>query len=255
MKSSKETPDVIKEAKRVSRNAALGITAWTLSIFPLTALSNTTLFAGTHSFLFWIAGAAVLAYFTDWTKLSSATTLLEEYRKKTAHNLLESTLGPDPELDADHPLAGIAERVRGLAEGDARVLDVVDTLLVKVREVEHDLASLTAAVEAEQSLGATNEDERIQRLNTVASQKKAVIEKLAGGLRDLHVELTVRKNDDHDALLSQVSNMLDGIAAETEVEQALSEPAVSETASIIQSNDDVERKRTAQRQESQKERT
>jgi hypothetical protein len=250
MKWSDEPPDVIKEAKRVSHNAALKLTAWTVSIFPFMWISEYLPF--NYSILMWLAGGAVLAYFTDWAKLKSATTLLEEYPKIAAHNLLEATLAPDPELDAEHPLAGIAERVRGLADRDGRVLDVVDTLLVKVSEIEHDLASLTAAVEAEKSLGATEEDDRIQRLNAVALQKNTVLEKLAGGLRDLHVELTVRKNDDHDALLSQVSDMLNGISAEAEVEQALSEPAVSESVSITESSD-AERKRAAQRQESQKE--
>ena len=255
MGTSDDIPEVIKEARRVNRNAAIGITAYSVSIFPLMALSEYLSF--NHSFLMWAAAGGVLAYFTDWSKLSSAYTLLEEYKKRTAKNLLEDAIGPEPELDADHPLAGIAERVRGLADGDKRVLEVVDTLLVKVGEVENDLASLTAALEAEQSLGATDEDERIQRLNAVAVKKKAVLEKLAGGLRDLHVELTVRKNEDHGALLSAVSNMLDGIAAETEVEQAMVEAtvAVPAPASKTESTEDAERKRDAQRRDAQKERS
>jgi len=253
MRSSDDTPDVIKEAKRLHRNAFIGITAYSVSIFPLMALSEHLSF--NFSFLAWVAAGGVLAYFTDWAKLGQTYTLLEEYKKRTAKNLLESTLGPEPELDADHPLSGIAERVRGLAQGDKRVLDVVDTLLVKVDEVEQDLASLTAAVEAEQSLGATEADDRIQRLNAVATQKKAVLEKLAHGLRDLHVELTVRQDEDHDALLSQVSNMLDGIAADVEVKQALSEPKASAPPPAVESEGDAARKRAAQRQDAQKERT
>ena len=253
MSASDDIPAVIKEAKRLHRNAAIGITAYSLSIFPAMAIADYLHF--NFSFLIWVAAGGVLAYFTDWSKLGSTYTLLEEYKKRKAKKLLETTLGPEPELDADHPLAGIAERVRGLACGDKRVLDVVDTLLVKVGEVEHDLGSLTAAVEAEKNLGTTDEDDRIQRLNAVAIQKKAVLEKLANGLRDLHVELTVRQDEDHDALLSQVSNMLDGIAAETEVEHALSEPAVRKTETIAENNDDAERKREVQRREALKDRT
>ena len=85
-------------------------------------------------------------------------------------------------------------------------------------------------------------------------KKKAVLEKLAGGLRDLHVELTVRKDEDHGALLSAVSNMLDGIAAETEVEQAMVEATVPAPASKTETTEDFERKRNAQRQDTQKER-
>ena len=235
----------------MNRNFAIGSFAYSVSIFPMIAISQYVSF--NHAFLMWVAAGGVLAYFTDWSKLSSTYTLLEEYKKRTAKNLLEDAIGPEPELDAEHPLAGIAERVRGLADGDKRVLGVVDTLLVKVGEVEHDLASLTAALEAEQSLGATDEDERIQRLNAVAVKKKAVLEKLAGGLRDLHVELTVRKNEDHGALLSQVSNMLDGIAAETEVEQSMVEATVP--APTSESSEDVDRKRDAQRHDAQKERS
>ena len=256
MGTSDDIPEVIKEARRVNRNAAIALWVWSLGWVPLMILDAHFGIDFGYSAVGWLASGGLLAAFTPWSKLGPAYTLLEEYKKRTAKNLLEDAIGPEPELDAEHPLAGIAERVRGLADGDKRVLGVVDTLLVKVGEVEHDLASLTAALEAEQSLGATDEDERIQRLNTVAVKKKAVLEKLAGGLRDLHVELTVRKNEDHGALLSAVSNMLDGIAAETEVEQAMVEAtvAVPKVEPKAESTEDAERKRDAQRRDAQKER-
>jgi len=127
------------------------------------------------------------------------------------------------ELPAEHPLRGIAARVRELGGDDARVSRMVDTLVAKLDAVRQDVDSLRDAIETEQSLSTSENEPRIDRLVQVLADKEAVLAQLKGALQDLHVELTARQNEDHEALFHQVNDLLAGISAEAEVARVVTD--------------------------------
>jgi hypothetical protein len=126
-------------------------------------------------------------------------------------------------LPAEHPLHGIAARVRELGGDDQRVSKLVDSLLAKLDAVGQDADTLREAVATEQALATSEDDPRIERLAGVLADKEALIAQLTDALRDLHVELTARENEDHEALFEQVGDLVAGLSAEAEVAQVVAD--------------------------------
>jgi hypothetical protein len=126
-------------------------------------------------------------------------------------------------LPPEHPLHGIAARVRELGGDDQRVSKLVDSLLAKLDAVGQDADTLREAVATQQALATSGDDPRIERLAGVLADKEALFAQLTGALRDLHVELTIRENEDHEVLFEQVSDLLAGLSAETEVAQVVTD--------------------------------
>ncbi len=195
-----------------------------------------------------LAGLGIGAYLTPWARLSAASGLISEYHRREAASALADTMGDEQALAGDHPMHAIATRLRQLGADDARVTQMVDDLVGQIARVEGDAASLAQAVSAEQSLATSADDPRVQRLSGVLADKQSLAEQLIGALRDLHVELTVRHNEDHEALFAQVSDLLAGISAQTEVDQAVASAAPSVDAEA----EEAARKRRAQAMQASK---
>jgi len=167
-------------------------------------------------------------------EISNAEEVIRVYKQRqleTNQRKIEAALSSEldeEELPADHPLQGIAARVRGLGGDDARVTKMVDTLLTRLDAVSQDTHSLKEAISTEQSLSSSVNEPRIERLSQVLADKKAVVAQIENALQDLHAELTVRQNEDHEPLFEQVSDLLAGLSAETEVEQLLANTEADE---------------------------
>ncbi len=73
------------------------------------------------------------------------------------------------------------------------------------------------------SLATSTSDPRVERLARVLADKETLVVQLTGAVRDLHMELTVRQDDDHETLFSQVSDLLDGLSAEAEVNRQMTQ--------------------------------
>jgi hypothetical protein len=243
MGRKRDMPDNVKEAKRWFVKMYALLMGLGLSLLPMVVLADAVAMPGTWVLGTWLGFGAIGAYLFPWSKFSDTQALLREYRRIEAKTALTSEMGDGAELAADHPMHAIASRVRDLGGDDARVSKMVDDLLAQLDRVGRDADSLREAVAAEQSLASSADDRRVQRLTAVLDQRQALIAQLSGALRDLHVEHTVRQDDDHDSLFGQVSDMLAGLSAEAEVAQ------VSADADA-----DADRKRRLQAMQAQKER-
>jgi hypothetical protein len=145
-----------------------------------------------------------------------------EIEQREIHVEMSSVLDGEV-LPAEHPLYGIAARVRELGGDDQRVSKLVDSLLAKLDAVGHDADTLREAVATERALATPEDDPRIGRLAGVLADKEALITPLTDALRDLHVELTARENEDHEALFEQVGDLVAGLSAEAEVAQVVAD--------------------------------
>ena len=72
---------------------------------------------------------------------------------------------------------------------------------------------------AERQVAQVEDDPRIVRLSGALESRKSQKDKLTQALRDLHVELTIREDDSHGALFTEVNDLLASLSAENEVEQ------------------------------------
>ena len=229
MSSVDQVPEAIREAKRINRNAMLASFGFAVGWIPLVGLGKSIGFDTGSMILGWFGLMGVAAFFTNWGKVNQAYALLKAYDEQQAEEALANAV---PSLDTDDPMHAIASRIKDLAQGDEAVLKLVDDLLLQVNKAQQDLVSLTDAVQAEVELGGAEDGPRLARLQAVAGAKQRVMDQLSGAMRDLHVELTVRQNDDHGDLISQVRDVLDGISAETEVEQVMATPRIAETPTV-----------------------
>jgi hypothetical protein len=132
---------------------------------------------------------------------------------------------PTLALDANHPLKAIALRVRDLGDDSSRVSKIIDDLLAHLLQTEEDLRLLNQATEAERELADSDSETHVKRLADAMVHKENTIDQLSTALRNLHVELTDRQDDDHSMIFDQVSDLIAGIAAETEVNEVVATAA------------------------------
>ena len=249
MKESCDVPEAVQIAQRVTRKYTMAVVGFCVGGWiPVLLLDNLGIVGAGTSIVAWLGIGAVASLLMDWSKMGRAQTVIQAYAQQNAEAVLTDDT---PFLDDDDPLHAIAKRLRELAQGDETVLALVADLQLQIEKANQDLASLTGAVNAEVELGSSENEARLQRLKAVASEKQGALDQLASAMRDLHVELTIRQDDDHGTLIAQVRDVLDGIAAETEVDQLLSSPSLPETP-VGQA--ESKQKQAAQRRESQKER-
>ena len=249
MKETSDVPEAVQIAQRVYRKYMMAIVGFSVGGWiPVLLLDKLGIVGAGTTIVAWLGIGAVASLLMDWSKMGRAQTVIQAYAQQNAEAVLTDDT---PVLDDDDPLHAIAKRLRELAQGDEAVSALVADLHLQMDKAERDLESLTAAVNAEVELGSSENESRLQRLKAVASEKQGVLDQLASAMRDLHVELTIRQDDDHGALIAQVRDALDRIAAETEVVQVLSPPSLPESP-VGQA--DTNQKRAAQRRESEKER-
>ena len=111
----------------------------------------------------------------------------------------------------------MVKRVRQLAADDQRMLDVLDTLICRLDTLAKDLESLRAAIAVEEDLGAQLDEPRMRRLMVVLQEKEAAENGLQSALRDLHVELTMRADQDHGPLLARMNDVLLDLTVDSEI--------------------------------------
>lgn len=216
MVEKQDLPENIKEAKQWLGRVTLAIVGGSLFIVPLAFASMAVGIEPWWAIGVWLGLGAVAGRMVS-SKLSRVTALVTEFERQGAKNDLAILEDRGTSLAEAHPLHAIATRVCALVGDDEQVSAMVDDLLTRLKQVGQDAESLREAVATEQGLATSAEDLRVQRLVGVLEQKQALMAQLSGALRDIHVELTLRQNDDHEPLFCQVSDLLAGLSAEAEV--------------------------------------
>jgi hypothetical protein len=217
MFEKQDIPENVKEAKRWLGRVSLAIVAGSLFILPLVFASKAIGVDPLWAVGTWLGLGAVAGSMISWSKFSRAGALVTEFERHRAKNDLAILEDRGTSLAEAHPLHAIAARVCALVGDDERVSAMVDDLLARLKQVGQDVESLREAVATEKGFATSTEDPRVQRLVGVLEQKQALMAQLSGALRDIHVELTLRQNDDHEPLFCQVNDLLAGLSAEAEV--------------------------------------
>ncbi len=215
--SDDQIPEAVVEAHRRSRNVSIAILAGSLAIVPLVWAASTLGVDPDIAVWSWVGvmGVGALAY--PWRRYGRALSLIQEHRSQQARTELgiDTEATATTEADAD-PLARIARRIISLAGDDAAVEPLVDSVMARRSELQHDLQSLEEAIAMEASLGDAT-GTRHGRLSEVAEARRTDLQRLADALRDLHVELTVRSEADHTATVARIDLLLASLSAETEL--------------------------------------
>ena len=210
-------PPAVLEARRRSRNATLGVVAASLTIFPM-ILASELLGFGADAVLYGYTGLlAVGAFFVPWRQYSQDLQTIQEHQRHIAQKQLGiSTDAAPAQEDPNDPLVALSRRVLRLADDDAAITGLVETVMARRAELQSDLSSLDEALAVE--LAMDGEDSpRHTRLAAVADARRADLKRLSDALRDLHVELTVRSDADHTEAVQRVDHMLASLSAETEL--------------------------------------
>jgi len=162
-----------------------------------------------------LCGAGALVF--PWRKLAAAQSLVKEYDSMKARAALDEVLETPEQLSQEHPLSALADRVRQLADGNERVLGILDVLVSRLDALDSDAQSLRSAMAVETELGAADGDPRMSRMAEVLARNEATQGRLNDALRDLHVELTVRADQNHEALFSRLDDLLLDFSVDTEL--------------------------------------
>lgn len=213
-----ETPPAVQEARRRVRNVSIGTTALSLAIIPLVWGAKVTGIDPNVAVWSWVGAMAVGAAVYPWRRWARDAGLIREHNRliaRTDLGLLSDGETAPSETTTD-PLQQMAGRIISLAEGDPAVKALVDNVMARRADLQHDLRSLEEAIEMEASLdGETGQ--RHSRLTEVADARRDDLRALTDALRDLHVELTVRSDTDHSATVQRIDHLLASLSAETEL--------------------------------------
>lgn len=170
----------------------------------------------------WLLAGVVGAALYPWKDHQDARMLVKEYKRQQARTVLSSSEAPALAAAPDDVLGKIAERVEGLAGDDAQLVGLVREVMERRLALLRDLASLEHAMQLDASVDGS-QDERHLRLSEARDRKRAVLERLGDVIRDLHVELTLHEDDNHQGAVAKLEDLLHGLAAEAEVVATRSE--------------------------------
>ncbi len=213
-------PAKVREARSMQEKITIGIIAASLGILPFALVSKLT--PNPDLFMLWAtAGWAVLsavgAWFVPWRKFMKSQAMIKEYDRLQAREALEEAIGQPASPIGEHPLSSVADRIRKLASADQRILEIVNAIGGRLDALHRDGQSLQAAIDMEKDLGAADDDARVARLSEVLELNRVAQGQLGDALRDLHVELTVRADQDHEALFQQLNELLMDFSIDTEL--------------------------------------
>ena len=163
---------------------------------------------------------------------AEAVSLVETYNSKKAALMIaqdiispeQSDLGiQDKRWDGTKALLG---RVRKLAGGDATTLIVIDDIAEYLIDAFQAVASLEDGLKAERALDQETPDclARQARIQTKLDQRNQQADALISALRDVHVELTMRDDGDHEGLSEKLRDVFFRVQAENEVREDATPP-------------------------------
>lgn len=136
---------------------------------------------------------------------------------------LDRALGPEAPPSPEDPrwpgVRTLLARCRALAGDDAHVLGVLGDVEVRLRGLLDDLATLTAAVDADRALGTDGPAAaaRSARLERARSACAATTDQLLEAVRDLHAELAVR-DATTAPLVARLETLVARVEADSEVD-------------------------------------
>ncbi|MGC6494393.1 MAG: hypothetical protein ACON5B_16280 [Myxococcota bacterium] len=223
-----DAPQQVKDAFALTTKFMVGVTAWSFAVLPLLAGVEAmgSALPGDQRVLLalgvWVVGAAVASRYFPWKDHEEAVALTREYKRQRARTALSSSEAPALAAAPDDVLGKIAERVEGLAGDDAQLVGLVREVMERRLALLRDLASLEHAMQLDASVDGS-QDERHLRLSEARDRKRAVLERLGDVIRDLHVELTLHEDDNHQGAVAKLEDLLHGLAAEAEVVATRSE--------------------------------
>ena len=237
MTDPSEKPDVIRNAEAFIKKEAqqgLGVTflygvfttilifgvASEMMPFILFAMAMGGSTAGWLGYVLWSQSA-------NAEKMTEAKSLVSTYNDKLASLLIAQDTSPKKHIDFNtdderwEGTRSLLERVQKMAGEDAAIRSVVDDIAEYLIGAFQALQSLEHGLKAEQDLNQDTPecDARQARILGKLTQRNQQVDALISALRDVHVELTMREDGNHEGLSEQLRDVFFRVQAENEVRE------------------------------------
>ena len=210
-------PDAVLQARRRSRNGTLAVVGATLAFFPLIAASKALGLSADIAVYSYLGILGVAAALAPWRQYSQDLQTIQEHQRYLAQQKLGIKPGtPVAQATSPDPLSALSSRILALAEQDGAIPGLVQGVMARRADLQRDLSSLEEALALEAEMDGVD-NPRLARLVAVAQSRRVDLQRLGDALRDLHVELTVRSDADHTAVVERVDHMLASLSAEAEL--------------------------------------
>ena len=230
-----EKPEVIRNAEAYIKRRV----QWEVGLSLLYGAFLTAIIFGVSLeiipyFLFMLAlggsTATMLGYlislqFERREKMTEAKSLVSTYNEKRASLLIAKDTSPPKHTEfhtEDERWEGtrsLLERVQKMAGEDVSIRSVVDDIAEYLMGAFQALESLEHGLKAEQDLNQDTPecDARQARILGKLTQRNQQVDALISALRDVHVELTMREDGNHEGLSGKLQDVFFRVQADNEV--------------------------------------